>query len=340
LSAVLLNMMKGDYSVKKDPNAEKQVYSNTLVRAMHMVADGLRYCKESFWGRLVSFRAILGFQYGAMDVVIASLSETLPGNSTFNLTLLYLTLGMGSFLGPAAGAHPQTLKQSQLFGVIGIIINVAGIAGMGITNTLLNNVWAVGFFNIVRASGGKLTGVNGGIILNQVVDDHMMGRVMALDYIFFVLFCSTGAIFSAVLQDYLYLDNSETAFVVTAAAALIALSWTMYHNSGKGTASPECLPFNDIRNNVPKNELSSGGKDGTKEKEQYYNPKSKTNPFHLWVAVLVASGIGIYFAMMTDLNTNDDDNAVSTSEAYYTDSIESDVGFFIPSDAKLSDFSI
>mmetsp|Transcript_14729 Transcript_14729/g.21218 ORF Transcript_14729/g.21218 Transcript_14729/m.21218 type:complete len:328 (+) Transcript_14729:100-1083(+) len=327
-------MMKGNYNAKKDPNYVPKVYPNLVVRAFSMVSEGLQYCRQKFWARLVVFRSSIGFQYGAMDVLMVVFSETLPGNSTLNLAFLYLSLGIGSFIGPVAGTRSPTLKQCQLIGIFGMILNFSGIAGMGITNILVNNLWVVCLFNIVRASGGKIAGVNSRLMLNRLADDRMMGRVMALDYIGFVLMSSCGAILCGVLEDYYSMDGSETTFVIVGILAFVTLTWVIYHNNNKGAASPECVAYDEKK--VP------SIKNGHAEDD---DSEDNTNPFFLWLPVVMAATLGIYFALKSDLTSTDDDDdtvvmSLQNATSYDSCFIKPEFSYLYPPGVKLSDFGV
>ena len=194
-SALLLAGMRGSYRAIKNRNHDSAIVNEErkkesgMARSIRMRREGIAYCRESFWGSLVGLRAHVGFQYGALEVLVVSFAETLPGNSTINLSLLYVSLGLGSFIGPIAGTRSPTLSQTQYSAIVGQFINLIGVGGMGIANTLLDTTWSVCAFNVVRASGGKISGVNSRILLNRLASNEMMGRVMGIDFSIFIAAC-------------------------------------------------------------------------------------------------------------------------------------------------------
>mmetsp|Transcript_15891 Transcript_15891/g.23068 ORF Transcript_15891/g.23068 Transcript_15891/m.23068 type:complete len:258 (+) Transcript_15891:1-774(+) len=164
-----------------------------------------------------------------------------------NLSWLYLTLGLGSFVGPATSSsmngQASRLVDFQLAGIIGLFINFIGNAGMGASSAFYNTLFAVCLFNICRASGGKIVSVNSRILLQRFPEDEMLGRVMSLDYVQFSVTAALGATTAGLLRDVGMFDAANSIFIISCGLAIVSLYWICYHYDGQGAASNKTAPY-------------------------------------------------------------------------------------------------
>mmetsp|Transcript_10809 Transcript_10809/g.15448 ORF Transcript_10809/g.15448 Transcript_10809/m.15448 type:complete len:652 (-) Transcript_10809:95-2050(-) len=249
-SAFWLSRMRGDYTPEFKPKpADHDPNEGRLHRAIRMYKEGVQYLKDQFWGPLIFLRASIGFQFGAMDVLMVTFSESVPGNSTMNLAYLYLTLGLGSFVGPAGAASVNggapKLINFQFAAIVGFFINFVGNFGMGAANSLIDTILSVCIFNVCRASGGKIVMVNSRMLLQSFPEDNMLGRVMSLDYAVFFGSAALGAVVAGVLQDIVGLDATTTTYICSLVLGVASLRWSIYHLNEQGGADARARKFDE-----------------------------------------------------------------------------------------------
>ena len=244
ISAALLAMLPGKYDVTlmaDYKSEEKPSYESPWKQFTSMAKDGATYLWTSYFGPIALLKGTLALAYGSADILFVAFSEEdMTGddpdhsNSNAKLGVLFSLMGVGCLLGPLITEPLIDLERPttvQLSCVIGFVLSFIGYSGWSWENAPF---WVICIFALIRSAGSSTTWINSTLLLQKFSDEHILGRVLAIDYALALLGEALAAYICGIFMDRLYLDAHQVSFILAIFSVMLVLIWGWYHLSGRG----------------------------------------------------------------------------------------------------------
>jgi MFS family permease len=176
-------------------------------------------------------KASSSLAYGGIAVVeVAFAKEVFPmgADGSGALGLIYLTIGLGTGLGPLVarrltGDNPLAMQWAILFTYIAMIIGYVTIGWAYVLPILL-----IGTF--IRTVGTGINWVYSSSLLQILVPGNFLGRVFAFDLAMMTLASSTSTLWVGWAKDNLGLAPPELALSLGVVPVIMAVAWMIYMN--------------------------------------------------------------------------------------------------------------
>jgi len=234
ISALLLCQVEGKFSVSEDPKESPDdkgsSKGNDGANSGEMIRQSIRYVCSSEHGAWVLIKGCGALIFGASDVIAVVFSETAGQLSSYRLGVMFGAVGVGCSLGPRvmdkmwSGHEEGELEVLQRACTVGYGVVGVGYLAMSLVS---ERFWALCLSNGFRASGTAVLWIDSSLILQSTTPDHIMGRVMAIDF----ALATSGEAVSALVAGYV-LDRDVSASTISAALGIFGLllcgSWSIY----------------------------------------------------------------------------------------------------------------
>ena len=206
---------------------------------MFAFVEGMRY----LWGEPV----ILGIAFakaggslvwGGINVVEIPLAERIfpfMGNGALTLGILYACTGIGTGIGPLlmrrwlGDSKPAQMRAIQIgFGALAL-----GILGLALAPSL---PWVLGA-TVVRAVGSGGVWVFSTVLLQQLLPDHVRGRVFAFEFAALTFTQAIGTLWAGYATDQLGLSVQQICLIAGIAGIATWALWLIFQTRVQKTVS-------------------------------------------------------------------------------------------------------
>jgi MFS family permease len=216
---------------------ESSVIDKTIAATFRQYTEGLDYLRKHIDILVIStvkaFNAL--FVAGAFQVVQVTIAEqhfVIGEGGGISLGLMYMSVGVGTGLGPIIGRYFTGDRDKALRRAI-IIAFLISVVGLGLTSTLIN-------FPLVLL-GTLLRGVGAGVgwvfstqLLLQLVPDHVRGRVFSTEFMMWTLMNAVSAGVGGFMLDKGMSIPTVLQWMATL-TLLPALLWGLWYFFGKAS---------------------------------------------------------------------------------------------------------
>jgi hypothetical protein len=232
-------MIRGEYNASDNTNSElgdKRQYGSPWEQFKGMSRDGASYLASSHFGGIILFKFTMSLAYGSADVLNVAYAEMgdYAEDSNSRLGVLFSIVGIGCLIGPLA-IEPfidvERPKAVQLSCVMGFLLPAIGYTGWSFQDTPF---WFISMFALIRASGTSITWINSTLLLQKFSAEHMLGRILAIDYALALLGEAASAYSCGVLMDQAHLSAFQVSRILAVLSLILAMIWSWYHFSGRG----------------------------------------------------------------------------------------------------------
>jgi MFS family permease len=227
ISCFLLYQIGGHWNAsdESDPNI------SLCSRIEDMTVSGIRYIKNSSFWPLVLLKASTSFVYGGSDVLNVSFAEENPADSearkSEKLGSLFTAVGVGCLIFPLIAEkltndkYPKTVLNTC---VLSFLLQACGCLGQGYFNSFKLTL----LFTMLRSGGGNIAWIESQILLQMVVKNEMLGRVVAVDFGLALLSEAASATCAGLLQDEIHLSARQISDIMGLVALAMFILWTMF----------------------------------------------------------------------------------------------------------------
>lgn len=257
ISAFVLCLLRGNYKVPNDgqslsqKNDPSDVVKTKTVRGVllsmtrpvvaftRMTCEVIKYLWRSGFGLVVFLKSTGSIIWGPTDVLNMEYAHVPDDEAATSerLGVMFSCLGAGCLVGPMFAnffTDPDRPASLQLVCIGAIAFMMSGWIGFSETSSFS----LICFFSFVRGCGSSVIWVNSSLLLQRLSVPEMLGRVLALEFAFMMLFESIIAYATGILVDK-GITKHEISTAVAGIAAGFFLFWTTYHMFGKGAARKE-----------------------------------------------------------------------------------------------------
>ncbi len=203
--------------------------------ACSMTKELFGYLWTCGFGALVFMKASGTVTWGSEDVLNVLFSQV-PGDeieSSKRLGDLYSSMGVGCLIGPILatsfiidGRKPHTMQLACICGLLFVIGGWIGVANAPTFELIC-------FFSFVRCLGGSTIWLYSTLLLQNLVNVSMLGRVVSMEGSLACLFEATIAYVAGRLEDE-GVSKHEIALLSAGIGSLLLMFWSTYHVFGKG----------------------------------------------------------------------------------------------------------
>ena len=217
--------------VQLPPAARRPHTGATGVRdGFAAIVEGLRYLGDHRFIMAVALAKAGGsLVWGAVNVLEIPLAEQvypINNNGALTLGLIYAATGIGTGVGPLLLRRwLGDTKPSLLRGVsIGFGLMTIGVTGIGLAGSL---PMVLGF-TTVRGLGTGALWVFSTVALQQILPDHIRGRVFATEFAAMTLTQSFSTVWAGYAADTLGLSLNQIFLTMGLTAALVTAAWLAF----------------------------------------------------------------------------------------------------------------
>ncbi len=193
-------------------------------------SDGMKY----LWQRptilvIALLKASSALAFGGMEIVQVTFAKEifpLGNDASATLGLIYLTVGLGTGLGPIIARHvtgdtPRTMYWGIL---VAYLAMVTGYATLGWTETL--SVLLLATF--IRTVGTGINWVYASSLLQMFVPSRFLGRVFAFDMAMMTLASSASTLWAGWAADRLGWSPYQISLAMAGVSLIITAGWTAF----------------------------------------------------------------------------------------------------------------
>jgi predicted MFS family arabinose efflux permease len=227
---------------------------------MFAFVEGMRYLAgEPIILGIALAKAGGALVWGAINVIEVPLAEQvfpLLGNGSLTLGILYAATGIGTGVGPLVMRHwlgdskPAQMRAIQIgFGALTV-----GVLGLAIAPSL---PWVL-VATAVRAIGSGGIWVFATVLLQQMLPDHVRGRVFAFEFAALTLTQAISTLWAGVATDRLGLSLQQVFFSAGLASVAMWGLWMLFQAYVHKTAALATAPVRE-----PMTETETGMGTGT-----------------------------------------------------------------------------
>jgi predicted MFS family arabinose efflux permease len=214
-------------------NASNETNQNTSLCAKieDMTTSGIIYLRNSSFWPLVLLKASTSFVYGGSDVLNVSFAEENQADSearkSEKLGSLFTAVGIGCLILPLIVERwtkvkdPKTVLNTCIFS---FLLQACGCLGQGYFNSFQLTL----LFTMLRSGGGNIAWIESQILLQMVVKNDMLGRVVAVDFGLALLSEAASATLAGLLQDDIHLSARQISDIMGLVALAMFVLWTFF----------------------------------------------------------------------------------------------------------------
>ena len=203
------------------------------------------------FGLLVFQKSAASFVWGIEDIVGAEFStvfdqetgEEDEEQSSWNMGLLFSSIGLGCMVGPAivniitSADKPYSLQRACVIGLCFLTVGWFSIGTFAI-DTRQNQYYVFLFYTFIRTMGSGVVWVNATLILQTLSDRQILGRVLAAEYTLATLSeALSSTISGTILADKYGYNKNQLALFGSMLGVCVVLFWGTYYALGRGAAS-------------------------------------------------------------------------------------------------------
>lgn len=225
-SSLLLYQIGGDWNTAPG----KSMYVSLCSRVENMTVSGMRYILGSSFWPLVFLKASTAFVYGGSDVLNVSFAEENPMDSqrkqSEKLGSLFTAVGAGCLFLPLivhkwrSDKDPKSVLNTC---ILSFMLQSFGCLGQGYFKSFPLAL----IFTMIRSGGGNIAWIESQILLQLVVKDEMLGRVVAMDFGFALLSEALSATCAGMLQDIFHLSARQISQIMGYTALVMFVTWAI-----------------------------------------------------------------------------------------------------------------
>lgn len=227
MSCFLLYQIGGHWNASDD--ADNNI--SFCARIEDMTISGIKYIKNSSFWPLVLLKASTSFVYGGSDVLNVSFAEENLADSearkSEKLGSLFTAVGVGCLILPLIVERWTRIKDPKTVlntCVLSFLLQACGCLGQGYFNSFQLTL----LFTMLRSGGGNIAWIESQILLQMIVKNDMLGRVVAVDFGLALLSEATSAACAGLLQDEIHLSARQISDIMGLVALAMFILWTFF----------------------------------------------------------------------------------------------------------------
>ncbi|KAL7464053.1 hypothetical protein ACHAXS_006762 [Conticribra weissflogii] len=227
-------------AIENNNNNDEATANNPLNCCHHfhtMTIQGITYLRSKPWGPFVFLKFCAALIYGAADVLNVSFSErgstddqddTLLGESgSQRLGILFGFVGIGCFVGPIVADPFTDMDRSESLERMCWISFLSMAVGCYGLSRVESFGW-VCVMTSVRSAGSSIVWIDSSLLLQKFSSNHMLGRVMAVDYALATLSEAFSAMAGGMLQDDVGMTAEDVSFIMAVVGLVTLVVWGGY----------------------------------------------------------------------------------------------------------------
>jgi hypothetical protein len=189
--------------------------------------DGMRYLRvRPILLGLALVKAAAAIVWGIVNVLEVPLAEQvypLNGSGTLTLGLIYMTVGVGTGVGPLLMRRWFGDDYGRVLWAIGasFVLLTVGVLAIALASGL---GWAL-IGVLLRSLGSGSVWVFSSVLLQRLTQDAFRGRVFAFDFTAFTLTQSIGVIWAGYAQDQLGMSVQQGLLSAAAVSLAVTVMW-------------------------------------------------------------------------------------------------------------------
>jgi len=238
----------------QDVKDSKRRQRSRFKRFMQPISNICAMIKELFlflwncgFGLLVLMKASGTVTWGSEDILNVLFSQVRDDEveSSRRLGMIYSSQGLGCLIGPILattfiidGKKPRTMQLACISGLVFVILGWIGIANAP-------SFEAICFFSFFRCLGGSTIWIFSTLLLQNLVNVGMLGRVVSLESATASFFEACIAYTAGQLEDE-GLEKYEIANLSAGIGTFLLVSWSTYHLFGYGAPRTNAIAIEGV----------------------------------------------------------------------------------------------